>query len=412
MPLSPGTAPEQVKAKTEKIYYMTVALELISMIPLFRPSLGEEELNAVRKTFESGWVGLGPQTKEFEEAFARYIGTRHAVGVASATDGLHIILKALGVDGGEVLTPSLTFVSTNHAILYNNAKPVFADVEEDTLCLDAEDMKEKITSKTRAVIPVHYGGHPADMKAICELAQDHDFAVIEDAAHAAGAEYGGKKIGTLGDAGSFSFQAIKNMTTGEGGMLTFDDDRLDQRLRALRWVGIDKDTVSRSVKSGKEGKYSWEYDVTELGFKCHLSDIQAAMGLVQLEKLDNHLNAGRKRVAERYNAAFRDIDWLSTPVERPGVARVYWNYALRVENGKRDELGEYLREHDISYGVHYLPNHLLSFYQELINNGTIKTPRVPVTMRQWKKILCLPIYAGLKNEEVELIIETVKAFEG
>jgi len=381
------------------------------MIPLFRPSLGEEELNSIKKTFESGWVGLGPRTKEFEDAFAQYIGTKHAVGVASATDGLHIIMKAFNVEGGEVLTPSLTFASTNHAILYNNAAPVFVDVLEDILCIDPEDMKEKITPKTKAVIPVHYGGHPADMKAIGEIAEDHDMVVIEDAAHATGAEYDEKKIGTLGNAGSFSFQAIKNMTTGEGGMLTFDDDSLDQRLRALRWVGIDKDTVSRSVKAGREGKYSWEYDVVELGYKCHLSDIQAAMGLEQLKKLDNHLNAGRTKVAEKYNRAFENIDWLSIPVEKPGVKRVYWNYALKVENGRRDELGEYLREHDISYGVHYLPNHLLTFYQKLIKNKSIKTPQVPVTMDVWKKILCLPIYADLKDEEVNYVIETVKGFE-
>ncbi len=382
------------------------------MIPLFRPSLGEEELDSVRQTFESGWVGLGPRTKKFEDAFASYIGTKHAVGVASATDGLHIMLKAFGVEGGEVLTPSLTFVSTNHAILYNNAKPIFVDVEEDTMCFDVEDMKEKITSKTKAAVPVHYGGHPADMKAIMELAEDHNFKVLEDAAHAAGAEYGGKKIGTLGHAGSFSFQAIKNMTSGEGGMLTFDEDAWDQRLKQLRWVGIDKDTVSRSVKGGEETKYSWEYDVVELGFKCHMSDIQAAIGLVQLEKLDNHLNAGRDQVARRYNEAFRKLDWASIPVERPGVKRVYWNYVLRVENGKRDEIGEYLKSKGISYGVHYLPNHLLSYYQKLINNGTIEKPRVPVTMDVWKKILCLPIYADLKEEEVEFIIETVLSFQG
>ncbi|MCK4614323.1 MAG: DegT/DnrJ/EryC1/StrS family aminotransferase [Thermoplasmata archaeon] len=382
------------------------------MIPLFRPSLGEEELNSIKKTFESGWVGLGPRTKEFEDAFARYIGTKHAVGVASATDGLHIILKSFGVEGSEVLTPSLTFISTNHAILYNNAKPVFVDVEEDTLCVDVGDLNEKVTSKTKAIIPVHYGGHPVDMNAINEIAEDHNLVVIEDAAHAVGAEYNGKKTGTLGDAGSFSFQAIKNMTTGEGGMLTFDDDALDKRLRALRWVGINKDTVSRAMSQGKETRYSWEYDVVELGYKCHMSDIQAAIGLIQLKKLDNHLNAGRTRVAEAYNKAFRDVEWISIPVEKPGVKRVYWNYALKVENGKRDEFGEYLREHGISYGVHYLPNHLHPFYQELINNGTIKEPHVPVTMEVWKKILCLPIYADLKAEEVNYIIETVKRFEG
>ena len=381
------------------------------MIPLFRPSLGKEEIESIKKTFESGWVGLGPRTKEFEDVFAAYIGTKHAVGMASATDGLHIVLKAFGVEGGEVLTPSLTFVSTNHAILYNNAKPVFVDVEEDTLCMDPDDLNEKVGPKSKAVIPVHYGGHPCNMKAIDEIAEDNNLVVIEDAAHAAGAEYKGKKVGSLSHAGSFSFQAIKNMTTGEGGMLTFDDDALDQKLRILRWVGINKDTVSRSLKAGKEGKYSWEYDVVDLGYKCHMSDIQAAIGIEQLKKLDTHLNSGRRRVAEAYNKAFKNLDWLNIPVERQDVKRVYWNYVLRVENGKRDELGEYLRENGISYGVHYLPNHLHPFYQNLIKNGAIKEPDVPVTMEVWKKILCLPIYADLKEEEVNYIIEKVKEFE-
>ena len=197
------------------------------MIPLFKPSLGEEELDSIRKTFESGWVGLGPRTKEFEDTFAKYVGTKHAIGTASATDALQIVLKAFGIDNCEVIAPSLTFVSTNHAILYNRAKPVFADIEEDTLCLDVEDIKEKITDKTKAIIPVHYGGHPCDMDPIMEIAEDHNLIVIEDAAHACGAEYNGKKIGSIADATTFSFQAIKNMTTGEGGMITTNNSEID-----------------------------------------------------------------------------------------------------------------------------------------------------------------------------------------
>ena len=197
------------------------------MIPLFKPSLGEEELDSIRKTFESGWVGLGPRTKEFEDAFAKYVGSKHAIGTASATDALQIVLKAFGIDNCEVISPSLTFVSTNHAILYNRAKPVFADIEEDTLCLDVEDIKEKITDKTKAIIPVHYGGHPCDMDPIMEIAEDHNLIVIEDAAHACGAEYNGKKIGSIADATTFSFQAIKNMTTGEGGMITTNNSEID-----------------------------------------------------------------------------------------------------------------------------------------------------------------------------------------
>ena len=374
------------------------------MIPLFRPSLGEEELDAVRKTFESGWVGLGPKTKEFEDAFADYIGVKHAVGTASATDALQLALKCFGVEGGEVITPSMTFVSTNHAILYNNAKPIFADIEEDTLCMDVEDVKEKITSKTKAIIPVHYGGHPCDMDPLMEVAQDHGIKVLEDAAHAAGAEYKGRKIGSVGDAGSFSFQAIKNMTTGEGGMITTNDSEMDARLRKLRWVGINKDTISRSMS-----KYSWYYEVDELGYKCHLSDIQAAIGLVQLKKLDSHLNAGRTKVAKSYNEAFEGLEWLKTPVEYEWASRVHWNYVIQLD--ERDELGETLNDKGISFGVHYMPNHLHPYYQQLIQDGTIEEPKVPATMEVWERILCLPIFAGLEDDEVKRIIACVKDFK-
>ena len=373
------------------------------MIPLFRPSLGEEELEAIRQAFKSGWVGLGPRTREFEEAFAEYIGVKHAVGMASATDALQLSLKTFGVEGGEVITPSMTFVSTNHAILYNDAKPVFADIEADTLCLDIEDVKEKITPKTRAIIPVHYGGHPCDMDPLMELAADHGIKVLEDAAHATGAEYKGCKIGSIGNAGSFSFQAIKNMTTGEGGMITTDDAKMDARLRKLRWVGINKDTISRSM-----AQYSWYYEVDELGYKCHLSDIQAAIGLVQLQKLDSHLNSGRDRVAQSYDQAFEGLPWLRRPVEHEWAKRVYWNYVIQLD--ERDRLGEVLNENGISFGVHYMPNHMHPFYQKLIRDGAIDEPRVPVTMEVWKRILTLPIFAGLAESEVELIIDTIREF--
>jgi perosamine synthetase len=367
------------------------------MIPLFKPSVGEEELNAIREAFKSGWIGLGPKTEEFESAFANYIGTKFAVGMNSCSAALHLSLMLLDIQGKEVITPSMTFVSANHAILYNGAIPVFADICPDTLTVNPEDIKRKITRKTKAIIVMHYGGHPCDMEPILDIAHKKGIIVVEDAAHACGAEYKDKKVGTFGDLACFSFHAVKNLTTGEGGMITTSNENFVRRLKRLRWSGITKDTWSRAEKAKK---YFWYYDVEELGYKYHMSDINAAIGLVQLKKVDR-LNDIRRTISMRYNKEFNDLGWLEIPIVKEYVKCAHHNYVVKLSH--RNRFIKHLQNKSIATGVHYIPNHHYLMYKKFKAD-------VPVTEKIWKKIVTLPLYPDLTEENINKIIDTVTSF--
>ena len=370
------------------------------MIPIFRPSMGEEEIEAVAEVLKSGWIGLGPKTKEFEERFAEYIGTEYAVALNSCTAALHLALNVLGINSGEVITTPITFVSTAHAIIYNNATPVFADVQEDTLNIDPVDIERKITEKTKAIIPVHYGGHVCDMDEILDIASEHDLYVIEDAAHACGAEYKGKKAGSLSDIGCFSFHAVKNLATGDGGMITTNDEGVYEKLLKLRWLGINKSTYQRDAKG-----YSWYYDVESVGFKTHMNDITAAIGLVQLKKLDK-MNAKRREIVKRYNEAFEDFDWIEMPVEKEYVKSSLHNYAIKVNKGDRNELIAHLAEKGVSAGVHYMPLYIHPIYKKLRVEGNC-----PIADSVWRKVVILPLYPDMTEKDVEIVVKGVKGFK-
>ena len=216
------------------------------MIPVFKPFYDGKELEALKPIFESGWIGLGPKTKEFEDKFASFIGVKHAIGVNSCTAALHLALLLLDLEDAEVITTPMTFISTNHAILYNKAKPVFADIEPDTLNIDPAWIEKSITKKTKAIVVVHYGGHACQMDKIMEIAKKNKLYVVEDVAHGCGGAFDNKKLGSIGDLGCFSFHAVKNLATGDGGMITLNNDKWAKRLQGLRWLGIDKDTWSRN----------------------------------------------------------------------------------------------------------------------------------------------------------------------
>lgn len=369
------------------------------MIPVFRPSIGDREAKAVEEVLKSGWIGLGPRTKEFEDQFARYVEAKYAVGVNSCTAALHLALKVMDVEGGEVISSPLTFISTNHAILYNNAIPVFADIEEDTLNIRVDEIEKLVSPNTKAVLVVHYGGHPCNMDPILELAENKNIRVIEDAAHATGAEYKGRKIGSMSDATCFSFHAVKNLATGDGGMITVNKKEIADRLRRLYWLGITRGTWDRS----KNRAYKWEYNVEELGYKYHMNDIMAAIGLVQLSKIED-TNARRREIVKKYNGAFNSLNWIETPVEKEYAKSSHHNYAIKVLNGRRDELIAYLAEKEISASVHYIPNHLYEMYRPYYR-------KLPVAESVWGKLVTLPLYPDLKDEEVDYIIDNVKRFE-
>jgi perosamine synthetase len=368
------------------------------MIQVFKPFMGEEEIDAVAEVLKSGWIGLGPKTAGLEKGFAEYIGVEYAVGVNSATSALDLALKLLQINhGDEVIVPTITFVSTAHVVAYNLGTPIFADVDPTTLSIDIEDVKRKISLRTRAIIPVHYGGRPVDMDRLKDVSGN--IPIIEDAAHACGGVYKGRKCGSLGDIGCFSFHAVKNLAMGDGGALTINDGAMAERAKRLRWLGIDKGTWDRSEI---DKSYWWEYFVDEIGLKCHMNDIMAAIGLVQLSKLEM-MNSRRKEIAKIYSEAFRDVEWIEIPPDDNDEYKSSWHiYHIKVD--RRDELSIYLQENGIATGVHYKPIHLYSCYGN--------RPVLPVAEKTFLRILSLPMYPGMSNEDVEKVIDTVTSFKG
>ncbi len=380
------------------------------MIQVFRPWYGQEELDAIREVLESGWLGLGPKTAEFEGRFAEYVAAKYAVGLNSATAALHLACLALDIGpGDEVLVPTITFVSTAHAVAYCGATPVFVDCDPKTLNVDIDDLRRRVTPYTRAIIVVHFGGHACPMDEVWDLAEERGIPVIEDAAHACGTSYEGRRVGGLERTAMtcFSFQAVKNLAVGDGGMVTTNRVDLWRTLGRLRWVGIDKSTWERTEEAVMElesgirryASYGWYYEVHDLGFKYHMNDISAALGLAQLAKLERG-NERRRALAARYNASFAGIDWLSTPIELPYTRSATHNYVIQCN--RRDELNLGLRERGIATGVHYMPIHLQPYYRKQSRTS------LPVAEAVWTRLLTLPLYPGLTDEEADQVAAAVR----
>ena len=369
------------------------------MIPIFRPWFGDEEVEAVREVLASGWVGPGPKVEAFEERFAEYIGCRHAIAVSSCSAGLFLAMKVLEVEGAEVVTTPMTFVATNHAILQNNATPVFCDIDAETMTIDPDAVAASITDRTVAIMVMHYGGHPCDMDPILKLAEERGIPVVEDAAHAAGSRYNGRMVGSLGTIGCFSFHAIKNLSTCDGGMMTTEDDDLAERLKRLRWMGITSGTWERF--RSEQDTPSWDYEVSEVGYKCGMNDLNAALGLVQLGKLES-ANGQRREVAKQYAGAFKDLPWFRAPVERSYARSAYHAYTPRVDD--RDGLIQHLAAQEIDASVYYKPNHLYSVYEPY------RRP-LPVTDSVWKELVTIPLFPSMTEGEISLVIDAVRCFE-
>lgn len=364
------------------------------MINLFKPYYGDEELEILRDIFKSGWIGLGPRTEQFEKEFAKYINCKYVVGLNSATAALDIALKLLNINhGDEVIVPTITFVSTAHVVMYNLATPIFVDVDQNLL-IDLEDVKRKITSRTKAIIPVHYAGRSVDMDELNKIAKG--IPIIEDAAHAAGSSFNGKKCGSFSAIGCFSFHAVKNLAMGDGGAITTDNKEFYERAKKLRWLGIDKNTWDRTDNNKS---YWWEYDVSEIGLKCHMNDINASIGLVQLRKLDE-MNARRKQIAKMYEG-LKDLSQVITPMMDTNNSKSSWHiYCIKCQ--QRDDLSIYLKEKDIMTGVHYKPIHLYKCY------GNI--PSLPNSEKYFKEIMSLPMHPALTNDEVNTVINKIYSF--
>ena len=373
-------------------------------VRLFKPSVGEAEIAAIREVFDRAWLGLGPTVGRFESEWSRHIGAEVSVGVNSGTAALHLALAAFNFPvGAKVLVPAITFVSTATAALYNRLEPVFVDVDPDTLGLDLDDLEKKITPECVAVMPVHFGGHPVPMDRLMAIARRHGLKVVEDCAHCAGGSYQGRKLGMWGDIGCFSFEEKKGMTTGDGGMICSNNPALVTPLRAHRWVGIDRDTWRRSSQytaAEDDDALHWHYEVAVLGYKYNMNDLMAAIGLVQLAKLDR-MNQRRAAIIARYLDGISGIQYLRPllPYDLSGSA--YWLFGVRCD--ARDQLILHLKRKGIATGVHYLPLPL----HPLFNKH--KEP-VPTALRIWKQIVTLPLFADLTDEEVDYVIAGLRSF--
>lgn len=354
------------------------------MIPIAKPLLDEREIEAVSNVLRSGMIAEGARVAEFEEKFAEYIGVKHAVAVNSGTAALHASLLAHGIGtGDEVITTSFSFIATANSILFTGAKPVFADIEYDTFNIDTDRIIDKITSKTKALMPVHLYGHPVEMKAIMDIAEDHNLIVIEDACQAHGATYGGKKVGSFGT-GSFSFYPTKNMTTSEGGMITTDDKTVAERARMIR-------------SHGSKQRYLHEM----VGYNLRMTDISAAIGLVQLGKLDNFTSM-RKENARILSDGLGDTDGITVPIVRSGCSHVFHQYTIRAE--KRDELAAMLNQSGIGTGTYYpIPIHKQPVYKDQGYDDNL-----PECDKAAREALSLPVHPGVSKDELKMIIESIK----
>ena len=372
-------------------------------LPFHVPHVGREEADELLDTLHSGWLTLGPKTKCFEQEVAKYVGCRHAIAVSSCTAALHLALAALGIgEGDEVITTPLTFCATVNVIVHQRANPVLADVEAGGFNLDPAQIEPKITPRTRAIIPVDFGGQPCRYAEIMEIAHRHRLKVIEDAAHSIGASYRGQKVGSIADITAFSFYATKNITTGEGGMITTDDDALADKMRILSLHGISRDAWKRYTAEG-----SWYYEVLCPGYKYNMTDIQASLGLHQLPRLDTWTQA-RRRIAEAYNAAFAPLPELEIPNPEPGLDHGWHLYVLRVrEDGlriNRAQFIEALRSLGIGTSVHFIPIYRHPWYRE---KYSLDHADFPNAERAYQRAISLPIYPKMTPRQVNRVIEAV-----
>lgn len=363
-------------------------------ISLFRPAIREEAVEAVAEVLRSGWLGLGPRTGEFEQAFAGFVGAPHCVALSSCTAALQLALRVLDLPpGSEVVTTPLTFVSANQAILAEGLRPVFADVQPDTGNLEPASVAGLVGERTGAVVVMHYGGYPCDLDELYGIARAAGVPLVEDCAHACGAVYRDRRVGSHGDLHAFSFQAVKNLPIGDGGALTLRSEAFDERLRRLRWFGISADTYERSAGSS----YRWEYDVTEAGLKAYMNDVQAAIGIVQLEYLEAD-NARRAQLVDRYRAGLAGTPGLE--LLRSEGDRTSSHHLFCVLADDRDGLVVKLAEHGIDAGVHYRP----SYEYAIFGGGQLEHVE-----RFWRRALSLPLHVALRDEDVNEVVATIRS---
>jgi dTDP-4-amino-4,6-dideoxygalactose transaminase len=369
--------------------------------PLSDIDLGKEEEREILKVTRSRWLSTGPVTERFEKAFSEYLGGGYAIAVSNGTAALHLALAALDIErGDEVILPSLTFIATANAVLYVGAKPVFADIiSEEDPTISPEEIKKKITKKTKAIMVMHYGGYPCDMKAISAIARRYGLYVIEDAAHAPGSEYQGRRCGMIGDTGCFSFFSNKNMVTGEGGMVVIRNKAWAEKVRRMRSHGME------ALSWDKYRGHLSSYDIRGLGYNYRITEIQSALGLIQLRKLDRN-NSKRGRLVEIYKKAFQGVEEISIPfLKFKGTPSYHLFPILLAPSIHRNRATERLRDFGIQTSVHYPPVHLFSFYRERFG---FKIGMLPKTEEVSRREVTLPLHPRMNEKDVRWIAEKVK----
>lgn len=372
-----------------------------SFIHLAQPLFGREEKKEVIEALDSGWVTLGPKTKQFEEEFAAYVGSKYAVAVSSCTAGLHLSLLAAGIGkGDEVITTIFTMAATSNTIIHSGATPVFVDIDKKTFNIDPSKIEAKITPKTKAILVMHYGGHPVDLQKIRKIAKKHKLLVIEDAATAVGAEYNGKRIGSISDMTIFSFHPIKNISTGDGGMITTNNRYYAEKLSMLRLHGMNKDAWKRHSKAG-----SWKYDIVLPGFKYNMTDIQAAIGIHQLRKLERFIKI-REKYARMYNRYFAKIPEITIPFVAKNIRHPRNLYTIVIDFDKlkigRDDVIEELKNQNIGANAYYIPLYEFSYYKKRFG---LKAKNFPVTNFVFRNLITLPLYPKMKPNDIRYIIK-------
>jgi len=371
-------------------------------IPFHKTQLSSEEIDAVTAVIKSGWLTMGEKTFEFENMFSEYVGSSRSIAVNSCTAALHLALKAAGIkEGDEIILPAMTFIATWEVITYLNAVPVICDVLKDSFLIDPVDVERKITPKTKAIIPVHYGGESCDMDAIAHIADRHKVIIIEDAAHALPAFYKKKMIGTIGDITCFSFYATKTLTTGEGGMITTAHNEWAERIKRLRLHGITKDAWNRYSHKG-----SWEYDVSEPGYKYNMTDIASAIGIEQLKKIDR-MNLARRDIANKYMQAFNKTELIDTWKVRDHNECAWHLYPIKLNLNalkiNREQFINEMKKKNIGTSVHYIPLYRFSLLADSVYSKEDFKGCEDIFLRQ----VSLPIYPEMSSVEIDYVIDNV-----
>lgn len=377
-------------------------------LPYALPLIEEDDIAEVVDTLKSGWIAKGPKTMEFEKQFAEYVGAKYAVALNSCTAALHLSLVAAGIgEGDEVLTTPMTFAASANVVIHTGAKPVFVDIDPATMNIDPKKIREKITPQTKAIIPVHMAGHPCEMDEIMEIAREHNLFVLEDAAHAVYTQYKGKTIGSIGDATAFSFYATKNLVTGEGGMVTTNDEVLYNKIRVMSTHGMSRNAWNRYTEVG-----SWYYEILSPGYKDNMSDIMAGLGLSQLAKLER-MQGIRQEIADYYQVEFGKLPELEVPVELDYARHAWHLYIIKLNLDKlsidRGKFIEELKKENIGTSVHFIPLHMHPYYQDTYG---YKPGDFPVTEGVFERIISLPLYPKMSKQDANDVVDAVKRVIG